>query len=376
MDKKSKKKYLFVFGTRPEAIKMAPIITEFQKNPESIEYEVCVTAQHREMLDQVLSFFDIKPNYDLNVMKKGQDLNSLSAAILDGLALVFKKSQPDAILVQGDTTTSTIASLAAFYARIKVFHVEAGLRTYDRNAPYPEEINRQVTARIADVHFAPTSSAKQHLLDEGISPDRIWVTGNTVIDAVLMARDLVKRYKSDTLEKLNQSLNPSKKIILVTGHRRESFGEGFRQICLALKQISERNDVQIVYPVHLNPKVQEPVYSLLGDIENVLLIDPLPYPEFVWLMEKCHIILTDSGGIQEEGPSLDKPVLVMRKTTERMEAIEAGTALLVGTKQSEIIESVEKLLNNTVLYEEMIEKKNPFGDGTAATQIVDVILNA
>ena len=371
----SKKKYLFVFGTRPEAIKMAPVIRLFKNQPQ-FDTQVCVTAQHREMLDQVLDFFGITPDYDLDVMKKGQGLVSLSSAILDGLKSVFEQAKPDAIFVQGDTTTSTIAALSAFYSGIKVYHIEAGLRTLNRFSPYPEEVNRQVTARLADLHFAPTITAKNNLLDEGIEPDKIWVTGNTVIDALLSGIRLLQDYSSPELEQLTLSLNPSKKLILVTGHRRESFGDGFKKICIALKKIAQRSDVQIVYPVHLNPKVQEPVYSILGDVENVLLMEPLGYPEFIWLMQHSYLVLTDSGGIQEEAPSLGKPVLVMRDHTERMEAIEAGTAELVGTNPSLITQSVERLLNNEALYRERSAKKNPFGDGKAVQHILKSLMDS
>lgn len=368
----SKKKYLFVFGTRPEAIKMAPVIRLFKNQPQ-FDTQVCVTAQHREMLDQVLDFFGIKPDFDLDVMKKGQGLVSLSSAILDGLKSVFEQAKPDAIFVQGDTTTSTIGALAAFYSGIKVYHIEAGLRTLNRFSPYPEEVNRQLTARLADLHFAPTITAKNNLLDEGIEPDKIWVTGNTVIDALLSGIRLLQDYSSPELEQLTSSLNPSKKLILVTGHRRESFGDGFKKICIALKKIAQRSDVQIIYPVHLNPKVLEPVHSILGNVENVTLMEPLGYPEFIWLMQHSYLVLTDSGGIQEEAPSLGKPVLVMRDHTERMEAIEAGTAELVGTNPSLITQSVERLLNNEALYRERSAKKNPFGDGKTSLQILEIL---
>jgi UDP-N-acetylglucosamine 2-epimerase (non-hydrolysing) len=372
MNKKGVKKILLVFGTRPEAIKMAPVVRLFRKQS-GFEVQVCVTAQHREMLDQVLDFFDITPDFDLNVMKKGQGLVSLSSAILDGLKDVFEQTKPDLIFVQGDTTTATVAALAAFYSGIKVCHVEAGLRTLNRFSPYPEEVNRQLTARLADIHFAPTVAAKNHLLDEGIEPDKIWVTGNTVIDALLEGIELLGVYESPELALLKSKINPTKKVILVTGHRRESFGGGFKQICVALKKIAQRQDVQIVYPVHLNPKVQEPVYSLLGDEKNITLMKPLGYPEFIWLMQQSHLILTDSGGIQEEAPSLGKPVLVMRDHTERTEALDAGTALLVGTDPSLITQSVNRLIDDEAVYREMSAKENPFGDGSAAEQILECI---
>lgn len=372
MNKKGVKKILLVFGTRPEAIKMAPVVRLFRKQS-GFEVQVCVTAQHREMLDQVLDFFDITPDFDLNVMKKGQGLVSLSSAILDGLKGVFEQAKPDLIFVQGDTTTATVAALAAFYSGIKVCHVEAGLRTLNRFSPYPEEVNRQLTARLADIHFAPTVAAKNHLLDEGIEPDKIWVTGNTVIDALLEGIELLGGYESPELAFLKSKINPTKKVILVTGHRRESFGGGFKQICVALKKIAQRQDVQIVYPVHLNPKVQEPVYSLLGDEKNITLMKPLGYPEFIWLMQQSHLILTDSGGIQEEAPSLGKPVLVMRDHTERTEALDAGTALLVGTDPSLITQSVNRLIDDEAVYREMSAKENPFGDGSATEQILECL---
>lgn len=372
MNKKGVKKILLVFGTRPEAIKMAPVVRLFRKQS-GFEVQVCVTAQHREMLDQVLDFFDITPDFDLNVMKKGQGLVSLSSAILDGLKDVFEQAKPDLIFVQGDTTTATVAALAAFYSGIKVCHVEAGLRTLNRFSPYPEEVNRQLTARLADIHFAPTVAAKNHLLDEGIEPDKIWVTGNTVIDALLEGIELLGGYESPELAMLKSKINPTKKVILVTGHRRESFGGGFKQICVALKKIAQRQDVQIVYPVHLNPKVQEPVYSLLGEEENITLMNPLGYSEFIWLMQQSHLILTDSGGIQEEAPSLGKPVLVMRDHTERTEALEAGTALLVRTDPSLITQSVNRLIDDEAVYREMSAKANPFGDGSAAEQILECL---
>lgn len=374
MSIKDVRKLLFIFGTRPEAIKMAPVIEELKNHPEHIEFKVCVTGQHREMLDQILSFFDIVPDYDLNVMKKGQDLVSLSASIMNGLREVFTDFQPDDIFVQGDTTTSTIGALAAFYSGIRVHHVEAGLRTLNKFSPYPEEVNRQVTARIADFHYAPTLKAKNHLLDEGITPDQIWVTGNTVIDALFLGLEKLKSYQSDKIKELKSIIAEDRKLILVTGHRRESFGDGFNRICAALKQLAVRPDVQIIYPVHLNPNVIGPVTDFLGEVDNIRLIEPLGYPEFLWLMEKSYLILTDSGGIQEEAPSLGKPVLVMRETTEREEAIEAGTAILVGTDSHIIVKESNNLLNNSEEYLAMGSANNPFGDGLASKRILEVVL--
>jgi len=374
MNKKGVKKVLLIFGTRPEAVKMVPVIEELKKYPQEIDLKICVTGQHREMLDQVLSFFEVKPDYDLNVMKKGQNLISLSSAILDGLRDVFFDYKPDSIFVQGDTTTSTIAALAAYYSGIKVHHVEAGLRTLNKFSPYPEEVNRQITARIADVHYAPTMSAKNNLLEEGIPPSDIWVTGNTVIDALLLGLKKLNTYQSEIITELKSIIKPDKKIILVTGHRRESFGLGFQQICKALKEIANRSDVQIIYPVHLNPNVREPVHEILGEVKNVHLINPLGYPEFIWLMEKSYIILTDSGGIQEEAPSLNKPVLVMRDTTERQEAVDSGTAILVGTDLSTIVKETARLLNSSQDYLAMSGIENPFGTGNASIKIVEQFL--
>jgi len=368
------RKVLFVFGTRPEAIKMAPVIKLFQKHSDRFDVKVCVTGQHREMLDQVLTFFEIEPDVDLNVMKKGQGLLSLSSAILDGLKETFEGVKPDAVFVQGDTTTCTIASVAAFYSGIRVHHIEAGLRTLNKYSPYPEEVNRQLTARIADLHFAPTQSAKENLLDEGIPPSEIWVTGNTVIDALLLGKEKLKKYQSSELDEIKKIIQTDKKLILVTGHRRESFGEGFREICLALAELSKRQDVQIVYPVHMNPNVQEPVKKLLGDIPDIHLIKPQAYPEFIWLMNHSYIILTDSGGIQEEAPSLNKPVLVMRDTTEIMEVVESGGAKLVGTSSGKIVKEVNSLLNDKIHYEEMCSSENPFGDGSASEKILAAVL--
>jgi UDP-N-acetylglucosamine 2-epimerase (non-hydrolysing) len=375
MNLKAVRKVLLIFGTRPEAIKMAPVIEALKNGHSELDFRVCVTAQHREMLDQVLNFYDIRPDYDLDVMKKGQNLVSLSSSILDGLTEVFMNYKPDVVLVQGDTTTSTIAALAAFYSGIEVHHVEAGLRTLNKYSPYPEEVNRQVTARIADVHYAPTLAAKNNLLDEGIPANQIWVTGNTVIDALFLGLKKLENYTSKKIDDLRAIVSEERKLILVTGHRRESFGGGFQRICTALKQLSQRKDIQIIYPVHLNPNVQQPVNEILSDVENIHLIEPLEYPDFIWLMNQAQIILTDSGGIQEEAPSLKKPVLVMRDTTEREEAIEAGTAILVGTDPLKIISETERLLNSEADYLEMTSKENPFGDGKASQRIIDQLLN-
>ncbi|WP_306353548.1 non-hydrolyzing UDP-N-acetylglucosamine 2-epimerase [Flavobacterium sp. '19STA2R22 D10 B1'] len=367
-------KILIVFGTRPEAIKMAPLVKEFSNYKNKFSTKVCVTAQHREMLDQVLDFFDIIPDYDLNLMKPGQDLYTLTADMLVSLKTVFGEFKPDYVFVHGDTTTSTAAALAAFYGGIKVCHIEAGLRTNNKWSPFPEEMNRQLTARLADLHFAPTLQAKKNLLNEGINPDTIFVTGNTVIDALLLAKDKVEAVKDTQIEALKLLIDKNKDLILVTGHRRENFGEGFINICNALKKIALRENTQIIYPVHLNPNVKEPVYTILGGIESVHLIEPLAYPAFVWLMKQSKLIITDSGGVQEEAPSLGKPVLVMRDTTERPEAVEAGTVILVGTDEQKIIENTMLLLTDSALYEKMSKAHNPYGDGSACSKCVKQLL--
>ncbi len=367
-----KKKCLLVFGTRPEAIKMAPLVKELQKYPEEFETKVCVTAQHRQMLDQVLAFFDITPNYDLNLMRPGQNLFQLTADVITGLKSVLEEFKPDFVFVHGDTTTSTASSIASFYAGAKVCHVEAGLRTYNKHAPFPEEINRQITGRIADIHFSPTEGSKNNLLSEGIK-DNIYVTGNTVIDALLYASEQLKNYSDSEINELENIIDTSKKIILVTGHRRENFGDGFINICQSILEIANRNDTQIIYPVHLNPNVTDPVHNLLGNHPNIKLINPLAYPAFVWLMNKSHIILTDSGGVQEEAPSLGKPVLVMRDTTERPEAVEAGTVILVGTNKEKIVNNMNILLNSLCQYEHMTKTHNPYGDGKSVKRILEVL---
>lgn len=371
-------KILFVFGTRPEAIKMAPVIIELQKYPEQFTVQICVTAQHRQMLDQVLELFAIVPDFDLDIMKPGQNLTDVTCNVLQGLIPVLAAARPDVVLVHGDTTTTMAASLAAFYAGIPVAHVEAGLRTGNKRAPFPEEINRRVTGCVADMHFAPTVQARQNLLNEGVADNTIHVTGNTVIDALLT---VVEKMQSDAALQLQMAarfsfLDASKRLILVTGHRRENFGEGFENICLALKEITEtHNDVEIVYPVHLNPNVQEPVKRILGQGNSkVFLVDPLDYLPFVYLMSRAYLIITDSGGVQEEAPSLGKPVLVMRETTERPEAVKAGTVILVSTDKDKIIDEANRLLNDNIAYQRMSLAHNPYGDGKAAMRIADCLL--
>lgn len=362
------KHILAVFGTRPEAIKMAPVVNALKASG-NVRVTVCVTAQHRQMLDQVLALFNIVPDEDLDIMKPGQDLSDITARVLEGMRGVLAKHKPDMVLVHGDTTTTLAASLAAYYARIAVGHVEAGLRTGDIYAPWPEEMNRKLAAGIAAVHFAPTSSARDNLLREGVAPDTIHVTGNTVIDALLSVSEKAESAAS------HFTLDADKKLILVTGHRRENFGAGFEQICQALLRIAARPDVQVVYPVHLNPNVQEPVNRLLGNTPNIQLIAPLDYLPFVYLMKRSYLILTDSGGIQEEAPSLGKPVLVMRDTTERPEAVEAGTVTLVGTKEDSIVTQTMRLLDDQAAYERMSKAHNPYGDGNASARIAEVIGN-
>ncbi len=368
-------KILVVFGTRPEAIKMAPVVKRLKERPE-LDVHVCVTAQHREMLDQVLALFDIKPDFDLNIMKAGQDLTDITSRILLALRDLLKDGNYDRLLVHGDTTTTMAASLAAFYAQVPVGHVEAGLRTGNMYAPWPEEMNRSIVGRIADLHFAPTETAKAALLAENVDPDTIIVTGNTVIDAL---KDVVARFDDDADLNAQMAarfpfLDADRPLVLVTGHRRENFGQGFENICRALKDISDGSDAQIVYPVHLNPNVQEPVNRILGAAGDVHLIDPQDYLPFVWLMRQARIIITDSGGVQEEAPSLGKPVLVMRDTTERPEAVDAGTVLLVGTDAAKIAREALRLLGDTAAYDEMARAMNPYGDGHAADRIADALL--
>lgn len=364
---------LTVFGTRPEAIKMAPVVKALAVSPQ-IEARVCVTAQHREMLDQVLDLFRIVPDYDLNLMKPGQDLTDITANVLHGLKPVLADFAPDLVLVHGDTTTTMAASLAAYYQRIPVGHVEAGLRTGDILSPWPEEVNRKVASAITRLHFAPTKRSQQNLLAENVSADQIFVTGNTVIDAL---HEVVARIEDDTAlaQELAERLplDPAKRMVLITGHRRESFGGGFERICAAVRRIAARPDVEIVYPVHLNPNVKGPVEAHLSGLQNVRLIEPQDYLPFVYLMHRSTLILTDSGGVQEEAPSLGKPVLVMRDTTERPEAVEAGTVRLVGTDEDLIVSSAEHLLDDQAAYQAMSFAHNPYGDGFAASRIIEAI---
>ncbi|GAM33058.1 non-hydrolyzing UDP-N-acetylglucosamine 2-epimerase [Acinetobacter calcoaceticus] len=370
------KRVLLVFGTRPEAIKMAPLALKLQQNIEDFETKVCVTGQHRQMLDQVLELFNLKPDFDLNLMKPGQTLSDVTSGVLKGLEQVFEQWKPDIILVHGDTATTFAASLAGYYHKIKIGHVEAGLRTGDLYSPWPEEANRQLTGVLANYHFAPTNSSYQNLIKENVNPETIIVTGNTVIDALLQVKDKVEQ-DEDLIQKFEQEfkfLDKSKKLVLVTGHRRENFGQGFLNICTALANLAKKySDIQIVYPVHLNPNVQKPVNELLSGIDNIFLIQPQDYLPFVYLMNRSYLILTDSGGIQEEAPSLGKPVLVMRDTTERPEAVDAGTVRLVGTDVSTIEKSVSELLENTSLYNAMAAAHNPYGDGTSCQQIIDFL---
>mgnify|MGYP002263797029 CR=1 FL=1 len=377
------KKVMLVFGTRPEAIKMAPLVKEFQKQKERIETVVCVTGQHREMLDQVLEIFDIKPDYDLNIMKQGQDLYDVTARVLTGMREVLKEVKPDVVLVHGDTTTSTAAALATFYQQIPVGHVEAGLRTHNIYSPWPEEMNRLLTGRLATYHFSPTPLSRNNLIKESIDDRNIIVTGNTVIDALYWVVDKIKNNKELNNELENvlskagydvNRLNNGKKLVLITGHRRENFGEGFLHICKAIRELAALHpEMDIVYPVHLNPNVQKPVYELLSGVDNVYLISPLDYLPFIYAMQHSTLLLTDSGGVQEEAPSLGKPVLVMRNTTERPEAVEAGTVKLVGTDAEAIVSNVTELLRNKELYRRMSETHNPYGDGHACERILSAL---
>lgn len=378
------KTIMLVFGTRPEAIKMAPLVKEFQKYPDKFRTIVCVTGQHRQMLDQVLEIFGIRPDYDLNIMKQGQDLYDVTARVLTGMRDVLKDVQPNIVLVHGDTTTSTAAALAAFYQQIPVGHVEAGLRTYNIYSPWPEEMNRQLTGRIALHNFAPTPLSRSNLLSEGVAEDKITVTGNTVIDALYWVVDKIKSNKmlnESLAQELTKAgyditrLDNDKKLVLITGHRRENFGDGFISMCSAIKTLTEKYpEVDFVYPMHLNPNVRKPIHEVFGknlnSLGNMFFIEPLEYLSFVYLMEKSNIVLTDSGGIQEEAPGLGKPVLVMRDTTERPEAIEAGTVKLVGTDYNMIVNEVSALLEDSALYDKMSKAVNPYGDGHACERIV------
>ena len=374
---------MLVFGTRPEAIKMAPLVKEFQKFPKEFETIVCVTGQHREMLDQVLRIFEIRPDYDLDIMQQGQDLYDVTARVLTGMRDVLKEAQPDVVLVHGDTTTSTASALAAFYQQIPVGHIEAGLRTHNIYSPWPEEMNRLITGRIATYHFSPTPLSRQNLLAEGIKEEAITVTGNTVIDALYWVVEKIKNNKVLSVElgsflktagyDVNR-LNDNRRLVLITGHRRENFGDGFIHMCLAIKNLVEKYpQVDFVYPMHLNPNVRKPIHEVFGETtaDNMFFIEPLEYLSFVYLMEKSTLVLTDSGGIQEEAPGLGKPVLVMRDTTERPEALEAGTVKLVGTDYDKIVGEVSALLDNQDYYDRMSEAVNPYGDGKACERIIN-----
>lgn len=374
----TKYKNLIVFGTRPEAIKMAPLIKEFQKHPDKFITKVCITAQHREMLDQVLTFFEIIPDFDLDLMKPNQNLYNLTGDILVGLKPILEEFKPDYVYVHGDTTTTMASSIAAFYSGARVCHIEAGLRTFNMKSPFPEEMNRSVTGVVSSIHFAPTSTSKENLIRENKDPKSILITGNTVIDALQFSVEKVSAddFQDEEIQRLKNIVSFEKKIILVTGHRRENHGQGFVNICAALKELAINNpEIEIIYPVHLNPNVQKPVYKMLDETENIKLIAPLSYPAFVWLMEKSYLIITDSGGVQEEAPSIGKPVLVMRDTTERPEAVEAGTVLLVGTNKEKIVEEATKLLVSKEAYQKMSKLHNPYGDGVACQRIIEHISN-
>lgn len=382
----NKKKILIVFGTRPEAIKMAPLVKEFKKHPDLCELKICVTGQHRELLDQVLHIFEITPDFDLNIMKQGQDLYDITIGVLLGMKQVLTQWRPDVVLVHGDTTTSTAAALAAFYQQIPVGHVEAGLRTYNIYSPYPEEMNRQITSRISSYNFSPTSLSRENLLRENVNPNTITVTGNTVIDALLMVVNKINNNQqlqqqlADDLAVYGYDINrlsKGKKLVLITGHRRENFGDGFIRLCSAIKTLCEKYpDVDFVYPMHLNPNVRKPIQQVFNktDLQNMFFIEPLEYLPFVFLMERSYIVLTDSGGIQEEAPGLGKPVLVMRDTTERPEAVDAGTVKLVGTDFDKIVSETSQLIEETDYYSKMSQAVNPYGDGLASERIINFLL--
>lgn len=371
---------LISFGTRPEGIKMAPLIKEIKKNSDKLNLTICSTGQHKEMLDQVLEFFEIKPDIDLNLMTKSQSLGALSSKVLLKMEEVFNKIKPDIVLVQGDTTTAFLAALVAFYQKIKVGHIEAGLRTYNKFSPFPEEINRQLISKIADLHFAPTKSAYDNLINEKINQDTLFLTGNTIVDAINWGIKKINNFnyleKSEEIKKINNLINFSRKTVLVTMHRRESFGEEIINVCKALKHISKKyNDINIVYPVHLNPNVRKPVEKMLSGIKNIKLIEPLSYESFLYLMEKSYFIITDSGGVQEEAPTLQKPVLVIREFTERTESLELGMSKLIGTETANIVNNVTSLIENKNEYNNMISGTNPYGDGTASFKILTNIFN-
>jgi UDP-N-acetylglucosamine 2-epimerase (non-hydrolysing) len=372
MISKSRKRILVIFGTRPEAIKLAPIILKLRKS-RYCTVTVCVTAQHREMLDQVLNFFEIEPDFDLNLMKKNQTLFDITTDSLKGLEVILENVKPDLVITQGDTTTAFVGSLAGFYMKIKIAHVEAGLRSRDKCSPFPEEMNRVLAGHLADYHFAPTEKAADNLRAEGIT-NNIWVVGNTVIDALMLGLSIIEKQGEGVYSNFFSFVDFSKRIILITGHRRESFGIPFENICFALRRLADKfNDIEIVYPVHLNPNVKEPVNRIMGHHARIHLIEPLDYPYLIWLMSKAYLVITDSGGIQEEAPSLGKPVLVIRDVTERTEGIEAGTARLVGTDKEHISACVEELLTNSVLYKKMARAVNPYGDGRTSERIVKVV---
>ncbi len=367
-------KILSVLGTRPEAIKLAPVIRAIAEHSDLFEQRVCVTAQHREMLDQVLNALEIKPDYDLRIMQPGQNLFLLTQNILSALSMLLEREQPDLVIVQGDTTTTFVASLAAFYLQIPIAHVEAGLRTHNKFAPFPEEVNRVLTSHLADFHFVPTERARKELINEGINVTRIFVVGNTVIDTLLMTLEKI-RSQPINIPGIPADVLNNRRILLVTAHRRENFGEGLRHICQALKTIARRHsDVELIYPVHLNPNVRDPVFRILSNHPNVHLTEPLKYHEFVWLMDKCYMIMTDSGGIQEEATAVGKPTLVMREHSERPEAIQAGTAKLVGADKEKIIEETDRLLSDPVAYEQMSKISYPFGEGRTAKRIVEILI--
>jgi UDP-N-acetylglucosamine 2-epimerase (non-hydrolysing) len=376
------KKILIVFGTRPEAIKMASVVKEFEKHKDKFDTRVCISAQHREMLDQVLSIFEIEPDFDLNIMKEGQDLYDITNGVLSGIKDVLLKYKPDLVLVQGDTTTSTFAALASFYQKIPVGHIEAGLRTGNIYSPWPEEMNRMLTRCLTHYHFAPTEISRRNLLKENVNEKNILVTGNTVIDSLFYIINKIKgnnklqQELNEYVRKRGYHINQEKKFILITGHRRENFGEGFINICNAIKEIAFKYPkFDLLYPVHLNPNVQKPVYDILKSINNVFLIEPIEYLPFIYIMDNSYIILTDSGGIQEEAPSLGKPVLVMRDTTERPEAVEAGTVKIVGTEKKKIVDELSLLIDSNTEYQKMSHAHNPYGDGNAADRILKFIIN-